>query len=70
MYRLMTVIGPSVSMFRANETRLRMWLTIVELFAWRLPIGPANSTDHVSSLFYLKHCANLLQSLEGKSKKK
>lgn len=62
MYRLMTVIGPSVSMFRANETRLRMWLTVFALFAWRLPIGSAISTDHVSSLFFkktiYKFCSN------------
>lgn len=54
----MTVIGPSVSMFRANETRLRMWLTVFALFAWRLLIGSAISTDHVSSLFFKKKTIN------------
>lgn len=54
MYLLKTIIGDSVSMFRANDTKLRRWVTVFEWVSLMSFIGSAISTDHVSSLFLRK----------------
>lgn len=54
MYLLTTIIGSPVSMFRANDTKLRRCVTVFELFSLMSFIGSAISTDHVSSLFFWK----------------
>lgn len=46
----MTTIGPSVSVFRANDTKPRMWVTVFELFSSRPSNGSVISTDQALSL--------------------
>lgn len=46
----MTTIGPSVSVFRANDTKPRMWVTVFELFSSRPFNGSVISTDQALSL--------------------
>lgn len=54
MYLLKTIIGDSVSMFRANDTKLRRSVTVFEWVPLMSFIGSAISTDHVSSFFLRK----------------
>lgn len=60
----MTIIGPSVSISLANDTKPRMLVTVFEVFALSPFNGSAISTDHALSLNLKKEKKILFESSE------
>lgn len=60
----MTIIGPSVSISLANDTKPGMLVTVFEVFALSPFIGSAILTDHALSLNLKKEKKILFESSE------